>query len=103
MIHRRTVLCTLGAWVALATTPGALAQQRKVWRVGFLAQPVRPDRLDASRFGAFARGQNVTRPHAGTLTLVCMCASFEHVAGRQNTGSELRPARYSPFDTPELH
>ena len=57
MIDRRTALATFGLWLGLASAPRALAQpQRKVWQVGFLALPVRPDPLDASRFGAFTRG-----------------------------------------------
>ena len=31
-------------------------QQRKVWRVGFLAVPLRPVPLESSRYGAFAQG-----------------------------------------------
>ena len=57
MIDRRTALATFGLWLGLASAQRALAQpQRRVWRVGFLALPVRPDPLDASRFGAFTRG-----------------------------------------------
>src|SRR3982074_630587 len=55
MINRRTLLSTLGMLV-LSRTPVACAQQRKVWRVGFLALPLRPASLETSRFGAFARG-----------------------------------------------
>ena len=35
---------------------GHAQQQRKIWRVGFLAIPVRPAVLASSRYGAFARG-----------------------------------------------
>lgn len=53
MIDRRKLLMALAA----SGSPAAVrAQQRKVWLVGFLALPTRPDRLEASRFGAFVRG-----------------------------------------------
>lgn len=56
MIARRTFLSTFCPWVLLATSRRGFAQQRKVWRVGFLALPARPEPLEASRFGAFVRG-----------------------------------------------
>jgi ABC-type uncharacterized transport system substrate-binding protein len=55
MIDRRILLSAL----ALSTVSGlsrALAQQQRMWRVGFLALPARPEPLEASRFGAFALG-----------------------------------------------
>jgi putative tryptophan/tyrosine transport system substrate-binding protein len=56
MINRRTLLFTLGLWGHSATSGAFAQQQRKVWRVGFLALPLRPTPLDTSRFGAFAQG-----------------------------------------------
>ena len=55
MINRRTLLSTMGLSVVSATS-GAFAQQQRIWRVGFLALPERPEPLEPSRFGAFARG-----------------------------------------------
>src|SRR5262245_26712871 len=56
MIDRRALLSTFGVGVGLAYASSAFGQQRKVWRVGFLALPARPDSLAASRFGAFSQG-----------------------------------------------
>ena len=56
MIDRRTLLMALAASSSPLNTAAVRAQQRKVWLVGFLALPTRPDRLEASRFGAFVRG-----------------------------------------------
>jgi putative ABC transport system substrate-binding protein len=55
MIDRRTLVSTVGLLVVSAAT-GASAQQQRIWRVGFLALPERPNLLETSRFGAFARG-----------------------------------------------
>jgi ABC transporter substrate binding protein len=55
MMDRRIFLSTMGLSV-VAATPGAFAQQQRIWRVGFLALPERPDLLENSRFGAFGRG-----------------------------------------------
>jgi len=55
MMDRRTLLAMMGASVACAS-PAAFAQQQRIWRVGFLALPSRPQPLDPTRFGAFARG-----------------------------------------------
>jgi putative ABC transport system substrate-binding protein len=55
MISRRTLLSALGLSVFPAIS-GALGQQHKVWRVGFLVLPARPHALESSRFGAFAYG-----------------------------------------------
>ena len=55
MINRRTLLTTVALSVVSAMS-GAFAQQQRTWRVGFLALPERPDPLETSRFGAFARG-----------------------------------------------
>jgi putative ABC transport system substrate-binding protein len=55
MIHRRTllsVLCTL----AIPAATRAFAQHGRVWHVGFLALPVRPESVESSRFGAFSLG-----------------------------------------------
>jgi putative ABC transport system substrate-binding protein len=55
MMDRRKLLMLLVGSAGLVSSI-ARAQQRKVWLVGFLALPTRPDRLEASRFGAFVRG-----------------------------------------------
>src|SRR5262245_4509485 len=55
MMGRRKFLALTGGSVACATS-GALAQQQRVWRVGFLALPARPEPLEPTRFGAFVRG-----------------------------------------------
>jgi putative ABC transport system substrate-binding protein len=55
MISRRALLSALGLSVVPAIS-GAFGQQHRVWRVGFLALPSRPNPLEASRFGAFASG-----------------------------------------------
>jgi len=53
MINRRILLSAFGAWAAATR---AFAQQARVWHVGFLALPDRPESIDASRFGGFVRG-----------------------------------------------
>ena len=45
LLDRRTLLSTVGLWVVSATS-GAFAQQQRLWRVGFLALPERPDPLN---------------------------------------------------------
>jgi putative tryptophan/tyrosine transport system substrate-binding protein len=55
MINRRTLLSAL-ALSTVSALPGALAQQQRKWRVGFLALPARPEPLETSRFGAFSLG-----------------------------------------------
>lgn len=53
-MRRREFIGLVGG---VATWPfGVRAQQRKIWRVGFLAVPSRPVPLASSRFGAFAEG-----------------------------------------------
>jgi putative tryptophan/tyrosine transport system substrate-binding protein len=55
MIQRRTllsVLCTL----AFPGAPRAFAQHGRVWHVGFLALPARPEPIESSRFGGFSLG-----------------------------------------------
>jgi putative ABC transport system substrate-binding protein len=56
MIDRRTLLIALATAAGIANAPSASAQPRKIWHVGFLALPARPEPLDSSRFGAFVRG-----------------------------------------------
>jgi putative ABC transport system substrate-binding protein len=56
MVTRRRVVLALGAG-ALASPLSSLAQPAaKVWRVGFLTQPVRPDNLDSSFYNGFVLG-----------------------------------------------
>jgi putative tryptophan/tyrosine transport system substrate-binding protein len=55
MMDRRKLLAMMGSSVACATS-AAFAQQQRVWRVGFLALPSRPDPFEPTRFGAFVRG-----------------------------------------------
>jgi putative ABC transport system substrate-binding protein len=55
MMDRRQLLSIVGL-CALTTVTDALAQQPHMWRVGFLALPTRPELLEKSRFGGFARG-----------------------------------------------
>ena len=55
MMDRRKLLAVMGSSVACAMS-GAFAQQQRVWRVGFLALPSRPDPFEPTRFGAFVRG-----------------------------------------------
>jgi putative ABC transport system substrate-binding protein len=54
-VNRRGVITLLGG--AAAWPLAARAQrQRKIWRVGFLAMPLRPAVLESSRYAAFAQG-----------------------------------------------
>ena len=56
MNNRRKLVVAIGAG-ALAASIELFAQQpAKVWRVGFLAQPVRPDNLDSSFYNGFVLG-----------------------------------------------
>jgi ABC-type uncharacterized transport system substrate-binding protein len=55
MMDRRKLLTMMGAATACAA-PGAFAQQQRIWHVGFLTLPVRPDPFEPTRFGAFVRG-----------------------------------------------
>ena len=56
MINRRTLLSTIGLSIVSMRPRAPFAQQQRTWRVGFLALPERPEPLETSRFGAFARG-----------------------------------------------
>ena len=55
MIGRRALLCALALPLLLASSR-TFGQQHRVWRVGFLALPKRPEPIESSRFGAFALG-----------------------------------------------
>jgi putative tryptophan/tyrosine transport system substrate-binding protein len=54
MINRRILLSAFG--LSVIPVARTFAQQARVWRVGFLALPDRPESIGSSRFGAFARG-----------------------------------------------
>jgi hypothetical protein len=54
MNRRNLLMLLLGA--AGFNCPIPRAQHRNAWLVSVLALPARPDRLEASRFGAFVRG-----------------------------------------------
>jgi putative ABC transport system substrate-binding protein len=56
MIDRRTLLIGLATTAGFAKAPKCSAQPRKIWHVGFLVLPARPEPLDSSRFGAFVHG-----------------------------------------------
>ncbi len=55
-MHRRRVIRVLAAVTALLGAPAALAQQEKVWRIGFLYQRSRESSVDRNLLGAFLRG-----------------------------------------------
>ena len=55
-LHRRRVIRVLAAVTALLGAPAALAQQEKVWRIGFLYQRSRESSVDRNLLGAFLRG-----------------------------------------------
>jgi putative ABC transport system substrate-binding protein len=55
MIDRRLLFSSIGL-CAITSVTGALAQQPRVWHVGFLALPKRPEPIGTSRFGGFVRG-----------------------------------------------
>jgi ABC-type uncharacterized transport system substrate-binding protein len=55
MMNRRTLLSTIGLSLVSAASR-SFAQQQRIWRVGFLALPERPEPFESSRFGAFPRG-----------------------------------------------
>jgi putative ABC transport system substrate-binding protein len=52
---RRELLVALGA-SAVMPVPSFAQQERKVWRVGFLAPRSRPDSIDTDLYGSFVRG-----------------------------------------------
>jgi putative tryptophan/tyrosine transport system substrate-binding protein len=55
MIGRRALLSALVLPLLLGPSR-AFGQQHRVWRIGFLALPKRPEPIASSRFGAFALG-----------------------------------------------
>jgi len=57
MINRRILLWAF-VLLAIPAATRAFAQQTRIWHVGFLALPERPEPVESSRFGAFARGMH---------------------------------------------
>jgi putative ABC transport system substrate-binding protein len=55
-MKRREFITLLGGAVIAGPLAARAQQQRKIWRVGFLAMPLRPAVLESSRYGAFAQG-----------------------------------------------
>jgi putative ABC transport system substrate-binding protein len=55
MMNRRTLISSI-ALATVCARSAAFGQQQRIWRVGFLALPAKPEPLEDSRFGAFALG-----------------------------------------------
>jgi putative tryptophan/tyrosine transport system substrate-binding protein len=53
---RREFIALLGGAAAAWPLAARAQRQRKIWRVGFLAMPLRPAVLESSRYAAFAQG-----------------------------------------------
>jgi putative ABC transport system substrate-binding protein len=54
--NRRKLVIALGAGTLIAPLHSFAQQQGKIWRVGFLAQPPRPDSLDSHIYGGCPQG-----------------------------------------------
>jgi putative ABC transport system substrate-binding protein len=86
---RRKLLIALGASALAAPLVSFAQQQGKVWRVGFLAQNVRPDSLDSHYYGGFLRGMRELGYVEGTNLVIEWRFSADKVVSLPNLAAEL--------------